>query len=103
MNVNAVIAKSIERIHHSNLINFGILPLVFINEEDYDGLDQNDILRLEDLINSLEEGRPVVVNNETKGRKFKASYTLSDRDVEIIKVGGLLSFIKKNRKNRKNI
>jgi len=103
LNVKAVIAKSIERIHHSNLINFGILPLVFINEEDYDGLDQNDILRLEDLINSLEEGRPVVVNNETKGRKFKASYTLSDRDVEIIKVGGLLSFIKKNRKNRKNI
>jgi len=97
LNVKAVIAKSIERIHHSNLINFGILPLEFINEEDYDDLDQKNVIQLEDVISSLEEGKPVTAKNKTKGKTFNLKYTLSERDVAIIKLGGLLQFIKESR------
>jgi len=96
LGVKAVIAKSIERIHHSNLINFGILPLEFIDKEDYDNFEQGDILELENVINSLVTKELIVANNNTKDKKIKLQYTLSERDIEIIKVGGLLSYIKKS-------
>lgn len=97
LGVKVVIAKSIERIHYSNLINFGILPLEFTNEDDYENLEQKDILELENIINSLEANEPITVNNKTKGQKIQLRYTLSKRDIEIISLGGLLSYIKKNR------
>jgi len=97
LNVKVVIAKSIERIHHSNLINFGILPLEFISEKDYDDIDEKDIIELENVINSLKEDKPPEAYNRTKGKKFDLKYSLSGRDVEIIRLGGLLPFIKESR------
>ncbi len=97
LNVKFVIAKSIERIHHSNLINFGILPLEFISEKDYDDIDEEDIIELENVISSLNENKPLEAYNRTKGKKFSLKYSLSGRDVEIIKSGGLLPFIKESR------
>lgn len=97
LGVKIVIAKSIERIHYSNLINFGILPLEFINEDDYENLEQEDLLELENIIDFLEANEPIIVNNKTKGQKIKLRYNLSQRDIEIIKLGGLLSYIKRKR------
>ena len=97
LNVKAVIAKSIERIHHSNLINFGILPLEFINEKDYENLESGDNIKLTDLMHSLDLKKPILIHNESKDIKFEVKYTLSDREIKIIKSGGLLQYIKENK------
>jgi aconitate hydratase len=89
-----VIAKSFARIHKTNLVNFGILPLTFVNEKDYDGLEQNDELEIADIRSVLTKGNRVVVRNITQGNEFEAEYDLSSRQVKILLAGGLLNFTK---------
>ncbi|WP_444657926.1 aconitate hydratase [Caproiciproducens sp. R2] len=94
LGIKAVIAKSFARIHCANLANGGILPLVFKNEKDYDGIDQMDELELPDIRATIENGGTVLVKNLTKGTSFKADAILSDRQRKIVLAGGLLSYIK---------
>lgn len=98
LGVKAVIVKSFERIHHSNLVNFGILPLQFVNEDNYNDIEQGDILFIENVIDFFDAEYDIIVQNESKGKKYTTRYTLSKRDIEIIKVGGLLNYIKKGVK-----
>ena len=84
LGIKAVIAKSFARIHHSNLVNFGILPLQFVNEDDYNTLEQGDILVFKDVIQSLDNNSEITVENKTKGTNFKVKYNLSDREKEVI-------------------
>ncbi len=98
LGVKAVIAKSFERIHHSNLVNFGILPLQFVNKNDYEDIEQGDILLIENVIDFFDAEYDIIVQNESKGKTYTTRYTLSRRDIEIIKVGGLLDYIKKGVK-----
>ncbi len=93
LGVKAVVAKSFERIHQANLCNFGILPLEFVNEEDYELVEQGDELRLENLHQGVAEGM-VILENLTKGVKIETKATLSGRQVEILKAGGLLNLTK---------
>ncbi|TQI65976.1 aconitate hydratase [Clostridium sp. KNHs216] len=94
LGIKAVIAKSFARIHCANLANGGILPLVFKNEKDYDGIDQMDELELPDIRTTIENGGTVFVKNLTKGTSFEADAILSDRQRKIVLAGGLLSYIK---------
>jgi len=94
MGVKAVIAKSMERIHNANLINFGILPLNFKDEKDYDGIDQGDQLEIPNIKTSLEESKNLIVKNKTKGTGFEATYVLSDRQKNVLLAGGTLSYMK---------
>jgi aconitate hydratase len=95
MGVKAVIAKSMERIHKANLINFGIIPLTFVNKEDYTIIDQGDHLEILDIRKVLSnKGNSVKVINTTKGKEFQTTFDLSDRDKKIILVGGSLNYIK---------
>ncbi len=94
LGVRSVIAKSFARIHKANLVNFGILPLTFESAADYDGLSEGDELELTDIIDSLEGGLPVKVLNRTKGVSFNASYDLAEREIDLLKAGGLLNFTK---------
>ena len=98
LGVKAVIVKSFERIHHSNLVNFGILPLQFVNEDDYNDIEQGDILLIENVIDFFDAEYDIIVQNESKGKTYTTGYTLSKRDIEIIKVGGLLNYIKEGVK-----
>ncbi len=98
MGVKAVIAKSLERIHKANLINFGIIPLTFKNEKDYDSIDQADELEITNIKEILEAGKTVVVRNKTKGVEFKVDYDLSDRQKMILLAGGALAYMKKQAK-----
>jgi aconitate hydratase len=98
MGVKAVIAKSIERIHNDNLINFGIIPLNFKNEKDYDGISQGDKLEIPNIKNLLKENKPITVKNKTKGTEFNVSYTLSDRQKMILINGGTLAYMKNRGK-----
>ncbi len=94
LGVKAVLAKSLERIHAANLVNFGILPLVFFDPSDYEGFDVEDKLQISDLIASLDKGENIIVENKTKNQKIKMKYDLSKRQKEIIKAGGLLNYAK---------
>ena len=94
MGVKAVIAKSIERIHNANLINFGILPLNFKDEKDYDAIDQGDELELSHITKALKEGKNIVVKNKTKKTEFEVVYTLSDRQKHVLLAGGTLNLMK---------
>ena len=94
MGVKAVIAKSMERIHNANLINFGILPLNFKDEKDHDGIDQGDQLEIPNIKTSLEESKNLIVKNKTKGTEFEATYVLSDRQKNVLLAGGTLSYMK---------
>lgn len=93
-----VLAKSFARIHKTNLVNFGILPLTFANEADYDKLKQNDELEIANVRELLKGGKNVVVKNKTQGYEFEAAYDLSERQINILLAGGLLNFTKAQAK-----
>jgi aconitate hydratase len=94
LGVKAVIAKSFERIHSANLINFGIIPLTFKTESDYDQVDSGDKLEIPDIRKVLSENKPLIVKNLTKGKQFEVKYELSERQKNILLAGGMLSYIK---------
>ena len=91
LGIRAVIAKSLERIHAANLINFGILPLRFLKDSDYDAIDQGDDLEIPALKTAITEGSKLIVQNKTKGISFPVSYTLSLRQKQMILAGGALN------------
>ena len=94
LGVKAVIAKSIARIHKGNLVNHGVIPLVFDDPADYDRIEQGDELEFNDLLNQL-KARIVEVHDVTKGFSFKTRLELSDGEVEVISNGGQLRTLKK--------
>jgi aconitate hydratase len=94
LGVKAVFAISFARIHRSNLINFGILPLVFENREDYNKIEKEDVLLLENYIDKLFKNDKITVKNVTKGFDFQVKANLTPRQASIILKGGLLNFVK---------
>ncbi|GAN34150.1 aconitate hydratase [Candidatus Brocadia sinica] len=92
LGVKAVIAKSFARIHRANLVNFGILPLTFEDESDYNLCDQGDSIELPDIKNRLTSGGKVIINNLTKNKEIKVKHTLTPREIDILCVGGLLNY-----------
>jgi len=91
LGVGAVIAKSLERIHAANLVNFGILPLRFQAEEDYEKISQGDELEMADLREKIIVGSPILVNNKTKNFSFWVTCALSERQKKIMLAGGALN------------
>ena len=98
LGIKAVIVKSFARIHCANLVNAGILPLVFKNPDDYDTIDQMDDLELIDLKSALKSDDVIKVKNITKGIEYEVEAPLSKRQKDIIIAGGLLSYTKINSK-----
>ncbi len=98
LGIKAVLVKSFARIHRANLINAGILPLCFVNETDYDKIEQTDEIVIENIIESLKNGKELKVINKTKGTVIPVSCELSARAVDIVLAGGLLSYTKQNLK-----
>lgn len=96
LGVKAVLVKSFARIHRSNLINAGILPLTFVNENDYDKISLGDEIVLPDVKNIIKNGGDVVVENVTTGEKIMAKCELTGRTRDIILAGGLLNYTKEN-------
>lgn len=97
LGIKAVIAKSFARIHFGNLVNNGILPFVFENEDDYDLIDEMDDLEFSGNLRAIDEGH-AVIKDLSNGKKFNVILKLSDRQKEIIKEGGLLNLMgKKSR------
>ena len=93
LGVKAVIAKSFARIHRANLINFGILPLEFKNEADYDTLALGDGIKIDGLFDAVANGTDITLTTES-GAKIPLSLDLSDRQRMILAAGGLLNYTK---------
>lgn len=93
LGIKAVIAKSFARIHKNNLINNGILPLIFKNIEDYATIDKFDDLELKNIISSI-DSRKAVVLNKTKNLKYQVNLDITERHAEILKNGGLLNLMR---------
>ncbi|NLO90514.1 MAG: aconitate hydratase [Elusimicrobia bacterium] len=92
LGIKAVLAKSFERIHSANLVNFGIVPLVFSNAADYEAIQQDDTLVCHDFAEAIKAGRPVLLKSEKTGRQFECKYELSQRQRDIVLAGGLLNY-----------
>ncbi|MCH7522346.1 MAG: aconitate hydratase [Chloroflexi bacterium] len=93
LGVKAVLAKTYALVHHTNLVNFGILPLVFVEDGDYDRINVDDVLEIPDVRDAVGSGE-VIVRNTTQGYEFTARHNLSERQVEVLREGGLLNHIK---------
>lgn len=93
----AVIAKSYARIGWQNLINFGIAPLEFESPEEYDKIDQGDILKTENIREQLEQNDGITIKNVTKGVDIKAYHTLSERQLQALLDGGIINTFKKQK------
>ncbi len=93
LGLQAVIAKSFARIHRSNLINFGVLPLLFKDKADHDRIGQGDMLRIRDIKGCL-RGGVCTVENLSKGFSLAAEASLNEREAELIERGGLLAYMR---------
>lgn len=94
LGVKAVIAKSIARIHKGNLVNHGIIPMLFADPADYDRIDQGDDLAFENLLDQIPT-RKVQVTDKSKGFSFEVKLDLTDNEIEVVLSGGQLSYLKK--------
>ncbi len=92
LGIRCVIAKSFARIHVANLINAGILPMTFVNPEDYDSLAEGAKLSFSDLTRGMEEG--VITMTDDTGKTYQLSCVMTDRQRAIVTAGGLLNYTK---------
>jgi len=93
LGVRALLAKSVERIHLANLLNFGIVPFIFDRASDYDGIAKGDRLEIDGLREAVAGDGKVTVRNVTQGTSFTATTTLSARQKTIVLNGGLLAAV----------
>ncbi|MFX0097029.1 MAG: aconitate hydratase [Candidatus Hodarchaeota archaeon] len=97
LGVKAVIAKSFARIHKANLVNFGILPLEFDDERDYDSIDQGNRIEIKGIRKTLKTGQTrIAARNTSKGTELYMRIDLSPRSREILLAGGLLNYIRES-------
>lgn len=97
LGVITVIAKSFARIHLQNLSNFGILPLIFTNPEDWNQISMGDRLSIPDMRNAIIKGNSIQVNNLTKDEFYETKHPLTPRQVKMVLAGSLINLIKRNR------
>ncbi len=100
LGLRAVLAISFARIHHQNLVNFGILPFTFSNSEDYSKIDQGDILLLEDLRKVIQKGQKINVSNLSKSETYELEHTMSDRQIEMVLEGSLINVVRKKHQKK---
>lgn len=99
LGVKAVVTKSFARIHVANLVNAGILPFTFKNEEDYDKINQMDELALPNIKDCIENDKPVILKNITSGEEYELDAShLSDRQRAMLVCGGLLDYTREINK-----
>ncbi len=99
LGVKTVIAKSFARIHKSNLVNFGILPLEFENTNDYDKVDQGDDLEMLGVVDALKKGETeILAKNTKKAVEIPLRCYLTPRFRKIVIAGGLMNFTRIGKK-----
>jgi aconitate hydratase len=97
LGLKVVIAKSFARIHRQNLVNFGILPLTFVNPGDYDRIRQEDVLEIDNAAEALRRSSRITVRNATQDASFAAEHGLSGRQMAAVLEGGLINVVRQRR------
>jgi aconitate hydratase len=92
LGIKALLAKSYARIHRSNLINFGILPLTFEEPDEFQKVQQGDQLRITHFRNGLKVNGVLKIENVTQNGVFEVSHELNQREIETLLAGGLLNY-----------
>ncbi len=100
LGLRVVIAKSFARIHRQNLVNFGILPLTFVDPEEFDRVGQGDVLEIEDATGALGKGSAIEVRNATRNTVFTAEHGLSARQIKAVREGGLINVVRRRQASR---
>ncbi|MBS3733518.1 MAG: aconitate hydratase [Phycisphaerae bacterium] len=100
LGVRVVLAKSIERIHQANLVNFAIWPLVFADPGDYDDIDRGDELVIDGVAEAVAGGETIAVRNTTKDSTYTCRVELAPRQRQILAAGGLLNATRAEGSNR---
>jgi len=93
LGVEAVVAKSFARIHKENLINYGILPLQFEDKKDYEKIDMDDRLQIDDAYGQVDKGQ-VNVRVTNKNIEFETRLEVSDFDKRLLKMGGTSNYLR---------
>ena len=99
LGVKAVIAKSIARIHKGNLVNHGIIPMLFEDPSVYDHIELEDYIEIENLLDQIPTRR-IKVKDKTQGFEFYVTLDLTDNEIEVVLSGGQLSYLKKQLKEQ---
>jgi aconitate hydratase len=94
LGLRMVLARGFGRIHEQNLVNFGILPLVFADPTDYAAIAAGDVLAIADVREAMRLGPEVTVVNRTHGQQLVARHKLSPRQVEVLLAGGLVNWMR---------
>jgi aconitate hydratase len=98
LGLRVVIAKNFARIHRQNLINFGILPLTFINPEDWDDIEQGDILSIANVKSEIKKAKEIIVTSKIKNKSYSTTCLLTERELDMIVKGSLINAIRKSEK-----
>ncbi|MEC5425409.1 aconitate hydratase [Virgibacillus sp. C22-A2] len=94
LGLRVALVKDFARIHWQNLVNFGVLPLTFVNEEDYDMLKQGDIIQVTGLKEKVRKGDDFTIGIKGKNQQIKVRQALSERQKEIMLKGGIINWVK---------
>lgn len=94
LGVKAVIAKSFARIHAQNLVNFGIVPLIFADPTDWEKISQDDELEISNIREALSANKEIKILNKTKNYSFTVRYNLTPREVKELLAGGLINLVR---------
>ncbi|WP_121614883.1 aconitate hydratase [Virgibacillus halodenitrificans] len=97
LGLRAVLVKDYARIHWQNLVNFGVLPLQFANEEDYDKLSEGEVLSFKDVRRKIQEGSTLSATLHKSNKEITVQHKLTNRQKEIILSGGLINWIKERK------
>lgn len=93
LGLRAVIVKDFARIHWQNLVNFGVLPLTFKNEEDYREIDRGDVIVLSNLRETIKNSKDLTVKVRGTDKEIPVRHDLSPRQVDVLLEGGLINWV----------
>jgi aconitate hydratase len=100
LGLRVVIAKSFARIHRQNLVNFGILPLTFVDPGEFDRIEAGDVIEIEPTVEALGEGSTIEVRNTTRNAVFATEHGLSPRQIKAVLEGGLINAVRRRQASR---
>ncbi len=94
LGVRFVMAKSFARIHRSNLVNSGIVPMIFADPADYDTIELGDTMVIENALEQIQSKEEILVKNLTRGKEYVMKPELSDLEKKMIRYGGKINTLK---------
>jgi aconitate hydratase len=95
LGLRVVIARQFARIHRENLVNFGVLPLVFADPADYDRIEQGDLIAVTGIHQALRDRGALHLENRTRGVRIHVAHDLSSRQLEMVLAGGLIPVMRR--------